>query len=275
MNNLPAKRNPMSATTTALKSAAIASAALASAASANSQAEATALDAAFEALGAYDYGSARASLLPIDQAAVESLKNSAARKELEQRLAAALKKKISAVASDYICSKLVLIGSADAVPALADLLGSKETAHMALTALQAIPSPASMKAIRARLPKLSGPVKAGAIHVLGMRRDFESVSILTELLEDSNLLIAESAAAALGNIATSEAAGALQQFRAKAPDSLRPVIADSCLACAGQLLKDGKRTESLSLYKTFIAPEHPKHVQLAARRGMLVAAQAR
>jgi HEAT repeat protein len=264
----------MSANPITLKSSAVAGAALAFKTS-TAASETGPLDAAFEALNSYDYGSARASVLPIDQAVVASLAQPPARKALEQRLAAALQKKISPVAKDYICSKLVLIGSAESAPALVELIGTKETAHMALTALQANPSPAALEGVRHRLPQLSGPEKAGAINLLGMRRDAASVPALAELLKDSDPVVAQSAAAALGNIANAEAARALEQFRKNAPEPLRPLIADSCIACAEQLLKDGRRTEALGIYRTFTATEHPKHVQLAARRGMLVAAQTR
>jgi hypothetical protein len=263
--------NKMSRNTT--PQTAVLAAAMAAANTARASLDKPALDLAFDALKSYDYGSGRAALVPIDEAVVAALSDSSLRLELEQRLAALLPGQISRVAKDYVCSKLVLIGSAASVPAVAALLGDKDVSHLALTALAAIPSSDSTRALRQALPKLTGPPKAGAIDALGFRRDPESVPLLAKLLEDSDVEIARAAAAALGNIGNSDAVQVLQQFKTKAPETLQLALCDSTLACAEHLAGAGKRSEALAIYKSLNDSKHPKHVQLAARRGLLMAVQ--
>ena len=46
-------------------------------------------------------------------------------------------------------------------------------------------------------------------------------------------------------------------------------LTDASLACAEALLADGKKAEALAIYKGFASDDQPKHVRLAATRGML------
>lgn len=231
-----------------------------------------ALDKAFEALKTYEWGTDRAVLKPIDDAVVGSHGDAAARKELEKQLAGMLGDDIPQAAKDFICRKLSLIGTADSVPALAGLLGDEKLSHMGRYALERMPDPAAVKAMRDAAGKVSGKLKVGMINSLGVRRDTEAVGMLTGLLGDSDPQIAGAAAAALGVIGTSEAGKALQDFLKKAPEGLKLAAADANLAAAEQLLADGKKVEAMAIYKSLSTPEQAKHVRLAATRGLLAAA---
>jgi HEAT repeat protein len=230
------------------------------------------LDKAFEALKTYDWGMDRNLLKPIDEAAVAVRGNAAASKELEARLAAVLKTEATRDAKDFVCRKLMVLGTAESVPALAGLLPEKDHSHMARYALERIPAPEAAQAMRDALPKLSGALKVGAIGSLGVRRDAASVPALAALLGDADVAVACAAACALGDIGSTEAAKALGDFAKKAPEGVKPAVADACLACAEQLLADGKKADALAIYKSLSGEDQPKHVRLAATRGMLTAA---
>ena len=230
------------------------------------------VDKAFEALKTYDWGQDRNVLKAIDDAVMASHGDAAARKNLETKLAAVLKTDAPRAAKDYVCRKLSLIGTADSVPALAALLPDNKLSHMGRYALERMPCPEAAKAMREALPNLSGILKVGVINSLGVRRDAESVAALVALLGDSDPEVAGAAAAALGAVGNSEAANALAAFQKKAPEPLRLLAADGCLACAEQLLADGKKAEAVLIYKVLSAPDQPKHVRLAATRGLLAAA---
>jgi HEAT repeat protein len=234
-----------------------------------------AVDKAFDALKAYDWGQDRNVLKPIDDAVVASHEDAAARKELEKRLADALKADAPRAAKDYICRKLSLIGSAGSVPALAALLPDEKLSHMARYALERIPCPEAVAAMRDSVAKVGAKQKVGVINSLGVRRDAQSLSALVALLGDSDKNVAGAAAAALGSIGTPEAAKALGDFQAKAPKELRLVAADAYLTCAERLLADGKKTEAIAIYKALNKPDQPKHVGLAAKRGLLAAMRAK
>ncbi len=221
-----------------------------------------AVDKAFDAMKTYDWGQDRNVLKPIDDAVAASHDDADAQKALASRLAAVLGTDVSTAAKDYACRKLSLIGSADSVPALAALLGDEKLSHMARYALERMPAPEAVKAMRDALAKVSGKTKVGVINSLGVRRDAESTGALSGLLKDSDADVAGAAAAALGEIGSSEAAKALLSVQATAPDA--------CLACAEQLLADGKKMEAIMIYKA-LQKSKIKHVSLAAGRGLLAA----
>jgi len=237
--------------------------------------EAAEVDAAFEALKSYAQGSSRGELVPIDQAVKASLGDELARQALEQRLVSALQRGGSPPAVEFICSKLVMLGSKSSVPALAALLGKPEFATAARNALEAIPASQATKALRESLAKLDSSAKVGVINSLGARRDPESVGVLSKLLKLEDTEVATAAAAALGEIATSKAATALLRFRPKTPEALRLKLADAMLVCADRLSAAGKKADAKALYESLARADSPKHAQQAATLGLERVAAAR
>ncbi|MCE9553748.1 MAG: HEAT repeat domain-containing protein [Planctomycetes bacterium] len=230
------------------------------------------LDQAFEALKKYDWGTDTKVVKPIDDAVIAAHGDAKASKELEARLAAVLKTEVSRDAKDYVCRKLMLIGTADSVPALAELLPEKDHSHMARFALERIPAPEAAQAMREALPKVSPDLKIGVISSLGVRQDAASVTALEALLGDSNAGVAAAAAFALGSIRTAEAATALASSK-PASEAAKAAVTDASLACAEGLLTHGKKAEALVIYKGIVGQSNlPKHVRLAATRGMLACA---
>jgi len=224
------------------------------------------LDKAFETLKTYDWGQDRNLLKPIDEAVVATHGDDAARKELETRLAAVLKTDVSRDSKQFVCRKLMVIGTASSVPTLAKLLTSEELSHMARYALERIPAPEAGRALRVALLMTKGELKVGVIASLGVRDEAESVAPLAALLGDSDASIARAAAIALGAIRSPEAAKALAGAKPTA------IVTDASLACAEEFLADGKKAEALATYKRLLKEDHPKHIKLAATRGMLACA---
>jgi HEAT repeat protein len=226
------------------------------------------LDQAFEALKTYDWGAERSPLEPINEAVISSRNDAVARKDLEARLIAALKTPISRDAKDYVCRKLMQIGTAASVSTVAELLADKDLSHMARFALERNPAPEAAQALRDALPRVAAPLKVGIISSLGQRRDVASVASLANMLNDTDGTIARSAALALGAIRTSEAAKALGNAKATAPET-QIAITDASLSCAESLLALGNKSEALVIYKSLLGEGQSKHVRLAATRGLL------
>lgn len=226
------------------------------------------LDQAFEALKTLDWGQDLAPLAPIDDAVIASHGDDSARRELESRLAAALGATESRDARDYICRKLMLIGSAASAPALAALLAKPEDSHMARYALERIPGEEATEALREALEKAAGVLKIGMISSLGSRGDEGSVPQLAKLLSASDHQVACAAAKALGAIGTATAARALATVSS---DAVRQDATNASLACAEKLLAAGEKAKALAIYTQFAGEGQPKHVRLAATRGMLAA----
>jgi hypothetical protein len=122
------------------------------------------LDQAFDVLKNYKWGDDRSALEAIDQAVAACHKDAAARKALETRLAALLKSDAPKAAKDVVCRELSLIGTAASVPALAPLLTDKELSHMGRYALERMPCPEAVAALRDALPKTAGLLKVGVIN---------------------------------------------------------------------------------------------------------------
>ncbi len=226
------------------------------------------LDRAFEALKTYGPGSGRAALLPLDHAVAQAGGDAKLRKELEDRLLAALQGCETAVAREYICSKLALVGSNACATALAALLPEPQPSTAARNALEAIPGAEAGKKLRTNLPKLTGAEQIGAINSLGARRDQASVGALAALLRHADPAVVAAAAAALGNIGTTKAAKVLRAFQPRAPAALGPKISDALLVCAEHLLADSRKADAKALYVLLAAPHLPAHVHAAAQRGL-------
>jgi HEAT repeat protein len=230
------------------------------------------LDQSFDALETFDWGSDPQVLQAIDEAIVASEDNASARRELEERLLAALQSDIPRAAQDFVCRKLRAIGTARSVATLAGLLGNEELSHLSRYALERLPAPEASAALRNALPQVSGKLKAGVIASLGVRRDNAAVNALAAMLSDPDALVAVAAAQALGAIRSAHAAKALESATPNA--AAAPAATDALLACAEQLLKDGNARNALAIYRRLASGTPPKHVQLAATRGMLACAGA-
>ena len=243
-----------------------------------------ALDSAFDALRTFDWGTGitipeagkppedAGVLAPIEEAVIAAHADAAAEKVLEVRLAAVLTTDAPRAAKDFVLRQLRMIGTTESVPAVAALLPDKDLSHMARYALELNSAPEAAAAIREAVPAAQGPLKVGMIGSLGKRRDAASVEVLAPLLADADAETAAAAAAALGAIGTSAAAKALSECVEKAPAGLRTSAIDACLICAERLLADGKKDEAVAVYKSLGGEDQPKHVRMAATRGLLIAA---
>lgn len=192
-----------------------------------------------------------------------------ARANEEQDLVAILKSNAPANEKCDACQRLRLVGTAKDVPAIAPLLTSEQTAHCSRYALEGMPYPEAVTALRKAADKTSGLIKVGLIDSLGWRRDAASVSMLKKCLYDKDAHIASAAAASLGRIANRKAADALLGARDKT--SVQPVVLDSLLRCADQLKKDGDDKFADKIYTTLTNSNAPENVRSAAARGLSAA----
>lgn len=201
----------------------------------------------------------------------------------EDRYIAILKSDRPANEKAWACRKLKLVGTAASVPALAACLPDKELAHSARYALETMPFPEAGAALRGAVPKATGLAKAGIIDSIGDRRDKEAVPLLGPLAADADPNVASSASVALGKIGGAEAIAALKAARPKAPDAIKPAIADGLLLCADHLLRSGDKPGAAALFKEVWAwcpiedrlkaeLRTDEHIRTAAMVGVILAA---
>jgi len=171
------------------------------------------------------------------------------------------------------CRGLAVVGTKDAVPALAALLSDEKLSHMARYALEPIPDPSVDQALRNAAGKLKGRLLVGVVGSLGVRRDAAAVPLLLPMLKEPDADVARTAARSLGKIASPEAAKALSEALATAPEAVRPAVGNGCLACAETLLAEGKRSEAAAMYERVGKADLPKHFRVAAAQGLILARQ--
>jgi len=191
----------------------------------------------------------------------------------EKKLIAVLKSDAPQKEKADACRELGVIGTKDAVPALAALLADPKLSHMARYGLEPIPDASVDETLREAAGKLKGRPLVGVIGSIGVRRDAAAVPLLAGMLESPEADVAPTAARTLGKIGTPEAAKVLQQALAKVPAPVRPAVGDGCLACAEAMLARGKRDEAAALYEVVGKADLPKHFRIAAAHGALLTKQ--
>lgn len=225
---------------------------------------------AFKKIRSATVGQSTAEFTAIANAAVASLGNPELRKSLERQLIALLgDKEATFDAKSFACRQLMVMGTAESVPALAGLLGDEALSHMALYALERMPFPEAGKALREALATAKGKGLLGVVNSLGERRDAEAVASIAKLLGHADGAVAEAAARALGKIAGGDAAAAVAAARKGAAGRLRVVLDDAWLRCADDFLAAGQAEKAKAIYEAMFAPAEPKNVRSAALRGLV------
>jgi HEAT repeat protein len=207
---------------------------------------------------------------PIPAAVAATHGKQAERADLEKKLVEAFESASSPAARDYLVRQLMLVGSAVSVGALAKLLLDPERSHMGRFALERIHAPEAGDALRTALGSAAKEQQIGIVSSLGARGEEASVPVLAALLDNADEAIATAAALALGAIGTAAAGNAIAAVQAS--DGAGPAVADASLSCAEGMIMEGKQADALAIYKRFAGDDQPKHVKLAATRGMLAAA---
>jgi len=192
-----------------------------------------------------------------------------ATKEQEAKLIAVLKSDAPHKEKADACRQLAVIGTKDAIPALAALLGDEKLSHMARYALEPIPDPAVDDVLRDALGKLKGRPLVGVITSIGVRRDAKAVPALAKLLHAGDA--AQAASQALGSIGTADAANAL--IGALVADSFTTnALAryEGLLRCAERLVAEGQRDGAVRIYDYLRKLPAPHQVRAGALRGAIL-----
>jgi len=186
----------------------------------------------------------------------------------ESSLLAILKSDVGLKEKADACRQLARVGTKNAVPVLAALLGDEKLSHMARYALEPIPDPAVDEALRDALGKVKGRPLIGIIGSLGVRRDAKATEALVKLLADAEPEVAQGAARALGKIGTPEAAEAIQAALPKTAERNQVAFFEGLFRCAEALTATGEREKAMAIYdKVRAVPNAPQQVRGGALRG--------
>ena len=171
------------------------------------------------------------------------------------------------------CQQLAIVGTSEAIPALAAKLSDERLAHYAREALEAMATPAADAALREAISRLQGAHLIGAVNSLGMRRDVASVPMLVKLARDPNLSAAPAALLALGRIGTAEAGDAVRAMLANGSDAQRAGAAEGALLLGDRAFKAGGRNVAIAWYDAVRAASVAAQLRFSALRGAILARQ--
>lgn len=227
------------------------------------------VDAAFAQLRHYEWGHTNPAPAILNELTGRAGSDARLRADLEQRLIAMLGSDAPFAARQFACKKLALIGSAQAVPALAQLLPDREMSHVARAALERIGGAPAREALLKALPQAQGTLKAGIIASLGTLHVAECRDDLVVLVKDKDLHVARAAVVSLGQIGDANTIEALRALRLEANPALRIDIANAVLQIGFRLLDEGRRTGAAAAFAGLYTGNEPVSVQVAAFNGLL------
>lgn len=222
-------------------------------------------------LPAYDWGSTRRPLAPIDEWVAGAKSDARARKALEARLVEVAGDPANpAGARDYACRRLAIIGSAASVPALARMLSEPALAPIACFALERIPGSEAEKALIEALGTVPGKQRTEVVAALGSRRSRPAVRALAGLATAPDAATRAAVITALGNIGGPEAVSVLNEILARAQGAERTAAAGALLRCAEQYEAAGRKPEAAAVYRRLREKDVPESAQRAAVRGLIL-----
>jgi len=228
------------------------------------------IKAAVAAVRGHDYGQSRKPLLAVENLINQTHGNAELRAAIEEELVKVLESEATLACKQFVCQKLWIIGTRASVPALAEMLGSANSrvVEAACYALSRHPSPAVSSALRDGLNKSQGSGLAAVINLLADRRDSQSAGAIAKLTQSADAPVADAAIAALGKIATENAAKVLADLRKSDSPKRRIAANHAYLQCAQELEARGKFARAKSIYEQLAASGESEHVRRGARIGL-------
>jgi len=214
----------------------------------------------------YTPGQSREPFRRIEELVAQSASNAALRESLEAGLVKLLAPSSTFEARRFACKQLGIIGGKAALPALADLLKSDDTASLSCLALSTYPPGKADEILRSALASAQPNARIQIINTLGDRRDSHSVSLLAPLAGDSRRAVADAAIASLGKIGDKAAWNAITSSRKTASTV---AITEASLRCAAGLAASGDRKSAAAAYEELLAPAEPAHIRRAALAGLI------
>ncbi|MBQ1278278.1 MAG: hypothetical protein IIY07_06505, partial [Thermoguttaceae bacterium] len=171
--------------------------------------------------------------------------------------------------------RLAVVGSEASIPKLAALLANEKQNFNARFALEAFPFAAADAALAEAAAQLDGACLVGVIDTIGVRGKAESVELLTKIYaEKDDVAVKKAVVAALGAIATDEAAGFLVSKAKKDLNGADPLflrgLGDAILDAAEAREKAGNLVGAAALYDAATTAGLPNFVREAGTYRALI-----
>ena len=193
-------------------------------------------------------------------------------KRSEEQLVAVVKSDAPQKDKADACRELAVVGTKEAVTALAAMLADEKLNHIARYALETIPDPSVDEAFRSALDRLNSRPLVGVIGSVGVRRDAKATKALAALLTHADPDVAQAAARALGKIGTADAAKAITTALSGVAEANQLAFCEGLFRCAEALAAKGERMVALETYMGVMAraAKGPHQVRACALRGIVL-----
>ena len=230
------------------------------------------VDQLLSQIASYKYGDSQEPLVKL-QEVIQSVNNDPdALREIEKRILQTLQSEATLAGKQYLCKKIVIIGTDKSVPVLEKMLQKPETIDMARYALEVLPGEAASKALRNAVKKTEGDYKCGVINSIGVRGDEKAVSLLGDLISNKDEKVAIAALTALGNIASGKAETVLHKSINTLKDkAVLEIALDSYLKCADRHAAEKNYKKAVTIYQELEQKKFPLVTRIAAVRGWIIA----
>lgn len=231
--------------------------------------EAAMIQSLIDAVKGYDWGQSRAHLTQLEELIRRAAGDAERLAQIETLMQPLLSAETTLAAKDFACRQLSVFGTERSVPALAKLLEDPQTEHLARIALQRIPSDVAETALLDVLSKTAdASTKIGIMTSLGMRRSTAAVGALSRAAVSFDAASAGAAAAALGMIASSDAADVLKRVAKSPIPQIRTAALDALAVCADRMTADGRTADAAAIYELLYAADNPSMTRVAGLVGL-------
>ena len=168
------------------------------------------------------------------------------------------------------CKRLAIYGSEKCVLDVGKLLKDEQLSSWARITLEAIPGKASNQVLRTESESVKGRLLVGILNSIGVRRDVESVDLLSKYVMDSDTSVASAAAVALGRIGNPASTEVLKQSIAKVGDDVRSAVAEGLVLSAERSMLEGKLSTAMEVYDLVRGSKVAQQRVVEATRGAIL-----
>jgi HEAT repeat protein len=219
-------------------------------------------------IAGYDYNS-RSWLVDLRDVMKEIYTSRKYKEEAEKKMIAFLQSDASVAGKQAICQELEGLATENSIPVLMDMVDQRQTAEMALNALEMIPDPSVDKELRKALKQAEDWQKPGIIQTIGKRGDEKAIKQLEDHAHHPDPLIQRSAIDALGKTGGSKAAKIVGKLYVAAEPPQKWETAESYLKIADNLNSSGEPVMANKIYRQIYEDIPPVGLLIAALQGIL------
>lgn len=217
----------------------------------------------------YDYGESRLALTKLDGIVKNALNSNENLDLLENEMIDFLEQDVTFEGKKFICQQLSLIGTEKSVDVLLYMMQNPSNSDIARYALEKISSNKVDTGLLSIIDSKEPNAKIGIINTLAKRKSKIAVKKIGELASSKNFKVSHSASFALGEICGEESIVIIEKLLDDIKNKNTPVLLDSYLRCADELLLNGNNIEAKRIFNNVLSRNDKPSQRIAALKGLV------